>query len=358
MSVRRTALKDVKPSRDTHPGLWLDKYLLEQKDFPGSPKGSGAGARAQTILEASACAIPEGYSQAFARWRESFDDGVLIKEATTTGRLVIGLGNKNVLEMGLRLDHTWGMPFLPGSALKGLASRVAHGQLEGAGWNRPSDAGGLDSGEHHAYLFGNVEQAGAVTFHDAWWKPDPKVTTVPIELDVMTVHHPNYYQKPDRPTPPSDFDSPIPNAFATTFGTFVIVLERRSPEVDRGWLDIAAQLLARGLELEGLGAKTNAGYGRLSIAGLTVGPKSSSPGSGTSALQQVADPAADARMLDAGSAANKLPDLLKKYAALGDESLKLFASAAISKLTEKWLKGKKDKAYVQDLFKAAGRTPP
>jgi len=347
----------VQPRPDTHVGLWLDKYLTEQKDFPGNPAGAGTGARAQTIMEASRCEVPAGYAQAFDRWRGSFSAAeTLMVEATTTGRLVIGLGNKNVLEMGLRLDHTWGMPFLPGSALKGLASRVAHLHLNGDGWKRPGPPGELDAGEFHAFLFGSVEQAGAVIFHDAWWKPDSKVKNVPIELDVMTVHHPKYYQNPDQPEPPSDFDSPIPNAFATTFGTFVVVLEKAFPDVEAGWLAIARDLLARGFQIEGLGAKTNAGYGRLSIAG--AGGATSSGNSSNSAPPRHELPEAEAKLLGPGNAGTKIPDLLKKFKTQGPDALKAFAVAAIGKLTAKWLKDKKDKAYVKDLYIAADMKLP
>jgi CRISPR-associated protein Cmr6 len=38
------------------------------------------------------------------------------------GRLIVGLGGDNVLETGLTLHHTYGVPLIPGNALKGLAA--------------------------------------------------------------------------------------------------------------------------------------------------------------------------------------------------------------------------------------------
>ena len=48
----------------------------------------------------------------------------------TRSRLIIGLGGKGTLEMGITLHHLYGFPYIPGSALKGLArsyglSRIA-----------------------------------------------------------------------------------------------------------------------------------------------------------------------------------------------------------------------------------------
>jgi len=366
MPVLRDALKSLKPQPDTHAGLWLDKYLKHQTGFgekDGKGNDLGAGARAACILEATSRAIPTGYTQAFERWRSSFgDDAHALRhlDAKTTGRLVIGLGSKGVIESGIRLDHTWGMPLLPGSALKGLASRTAHLHLGEPDWNRPMDPAGSDAGNYHGYLFGSTTSAGAILFHDAWWVPDPKQQTVPLELDVMTVHHPKYYQNPEDPEPPSDFDSPIPNAFVTAHGTFHIVVEKAFPEVEDGWLDIAQQLLARGLDLEGLGAKTNAGYGRMVIAGVSSSAStqamSATSVSSAATAPVSSDPAADVALLQAGNAGQRVPELLAKYKAMGEAPLKAFAEAAIKKLTEKWLKDKKDKAYVKDLYLAAGRT--
>lgn len=44
----------------------------------------------------------------------------------TGGRMIIGLGGENVLETGLTLNHTYGTPMIPGTALKGLAAHYCH----------------------------------------------------------------------------------------------------------------------------------------------------------------------------------------------------------------------------------------
>ena len=45
---------------------------------------------------------------------------------STAGRLIVGLGSENVLETGIRLHHTYGLPIIPGSAFKGLAAHYCH----------------------------------------------------------------------------------------------------------------------------------------------------------------------------------------------------------------------------------------
>lgn len=328
---RRATLESVRPSVTSHPGLWLDAYL--DKD----PKQVD-GEKTRTMQEALACRCPPEYRDHFERWRRSFEsasDNALLTTASTDGRLVIGLGNKNVLEVGIRLDHTWGVPVLPGSALKGLASRTAHLDA-GPGWNRPDSASAGETGRYQSYLFGTTENAGAIIFHDAWWDPESKVG--PLELDVMTVHHKDYYQSGG--LPPSDMDSPTPIAFVTTSGTFLIALECRHG-VDPSWLRTALDLIEHGLQHHGLGAKTNAGYGRMSLAAqpatIDVGP----------------DWLAKVEASKAGEVAGLVPLIEKLPPALR----KQIAQAVIAKHKD-LMKAKAGKGYVETLKAMAAGTVP
>src|SRR5690348_10448730 len=51
--------------------------------------------------------------------------------ATTAWRMVVGLGGETVLETDLTLHHLYGIPFIPGSALKGLTRSYVTGEVEG-----------------------------------------------------------------------------------------------------------------------------------------------------------------------------------------------------------------------------------
>jgi CRISPR-associated protein Cmr6 len=268
---RREVLHALTRDSSTHAGLWLDKYLRALR-LPGvekphgmEKKGDEPGEAIRALLEeAASTPVPEGYPAAFARRRaliEALDGGLeggvtRLFTAEARGRIVVGLGTQAVRETNVALLHTWGVPFLPGSALKGLASAAAHGLTGDATWKKEDKE--RAQGEHHALLFGDTERAGCVVFHDAWWIPEPNDTTLPLDLDVMTVHHPDYYRDGD--SAPADWDEPNPIPFLTARGKYLVALS--GPEA---WVLRAGEWLDAGLDALGLGAKTQAGYGRMSL---------------------------------------------------------------------------------------------
>jgi CRISPR-associated protein Cmr6 len=257
MRARRQRLDELRAPRSCHLGLFVDKLLPEQEARSGE---DGRGGKGRHLLEAAtALDVPADYLLAFERRRSLLDAAptsdratVLLGHATTRGRTIVGLGEESVLEVGITLDHTWGVPVLPGSALKGLAASAAHHLVEDEAWRR--------EGSSYRELFGSTDEAGRVSFLDAWWKPGsaPAGGASAVHLDVMTVHHPDYYGKTGRP--PSDTDSPNPISFLTTSGEFLVAVEGPAE-----WCEAAMQLLKLGLDELGIGAKTNAGYGRMSL---------------------------------------------------------------------------------------------
>lgn len=245
------------PPTSAHWGLWLDRYLWGQDS-------EAHGKHINSVVDRPA---PDDYAARFLMWRDGFDDPetYLVLEAEVNGRMIVGLGARGVLEAGIRLDHTWGVPVIPGSSLKGLAGAAAH-QLSPSTdthWKKPetTDAGARPDSDYDI-LFGSTDESGAVRFHDAWWIPESGQGK-PLRRDVMTVHHPEYYQAPANgdPPPPSDTDSPTPIAFVSAVGKYLIVLEGAND----AWRRAAADFLAAGLRDLGIGAKTNAGYGRMTL---------------------------------------------------------------------------------------------
>lgn len=271
MQARRNVVKDLTVSSTTHAGLWWDKYLLEQND-QNDNGDEGVGAKATHIREIAGIAVPQGYREAFDRWQAALKETphTYFATAKVDGRMVIGIGEKGALEVGLRLHHTWGVPYIPGSALKGVAAAAAHKLLKDERWRRDRDAGDL-----HRFLFGTTDAAGAIEFHDALW--DGKGAKLPIHQDVMTVHHAKYYQhggQGEQPAP-SDMDSPNPVAFASVNGSYQVAISARPGVWGEGelseledWVDVALEVLALGLADLGIGAKTNAGYGRIGLGHL------------------------------------------------------------------------------------------
>jgi CRISPR-associated protein Cmr6 len=268
---RRDRLKVIGRDGGTHAGLWLDKYLKELRHPDGkkgedAERGNNQGEALRDLLvEAAGTPIPYGYRAALERrrallgeYRGGVEGGMTrLFTAEARGRLVVGLGTQAIRETNITLLHTWGVPYLPGSALKGVASAAAHRLSGGAPWNKA--AGDVPQGEDHALLFGSTEAAGFVVFHDAWWVPEPHDTSLPLDLDVMTVHHRDYYR--DGKSAPADWDEPNPVAFLTARGKYLVALTG-----PKAWVESAGAWLARGLGELGIGAKTQAGYGRMALS--------------------------------------------------------------------------------------------
>jgi CRISPR-associated protein Cmr6 len=269
MDGRRQAVLRAQAAESTNVGLWLDRFLGPQKPHPKKEKEAELVEFEKRRKEVSKITSAEDYRHTFARREQAlrqtnggFDGGTTrVFMAKATSRIAMGLGQASVWENGMSLSRTWGTPIIPGSALKGLVSAYAarHGNED---WQKPDAADG-QKGRLQALLFGSLDQAGEVTFHDAWW--DPKDGGCPIDRDVLTVHHQDYYRgKPTAPnedTAPADWDDPNPVGFFTSWGEFLVAL---SGPLDA--VNFAAQLLERALAEEGIGAKTNAGYGRMTLA--------------------------------------------------------------------------------------------
>src|SRR5262249_5571079 len=109
----------AKRDQSQHPGLILARYLAEQND-EGRDKRALLAAACKAGRDQSLVAL---YRRAFERWREGLSGVKAEADLRTPAhtRLIVGLGNKGVIEAGLRLHHTYGVPLIPGSALKGLA---------------------------------------------------------------------------------------------------------------------------------------------------------------------------------------------------------------------------------------------
>ena len=254
---RRLALKDVEfPGENTHLGLWLDKFLKS------SDKDDTESKRA-LIREVAGKREPEEYKAFFQRYREALEGvGAELRTAHTLGRLVVGLGGEGVLETSITLHRTYGVPYIPGSALKGLASRFAHLYLEGEAWRR--NLREFKRSKAQEALFGTTEEQGMVVFFDAL----PEPGTWELHPDILNPHHQAY--NAGGQAPPADWDSPIPVPFLSATGTFLLALAP-APVVDPGaarpWLDAAWQILSWALKEEGVGAKTSSGYGRMEVRG-------------------------------------------------------------------------------------------
>jgi len=252
--------------------LLLQRFLA--KDATG-PNGDPAERR-QLLDAAISAARAESlltlYRQAFDRWSDSVKTDACHRtvDLHTAGRLIVGLGSENVLETGIRLHHTYGLPLIPGSAMKGLSSHFCdtvwgqrHLRDLAKDENKSFRREGLDEKrQYHKLLFGTTDDSGVIAFHDAWMLPDG-LREGGILLDVMTPHHPQWQTNE---APPTDFDNPVPVSFLSVTGTFRVGISWAGPPDHpqaTAWTAMALDLLKSALAEWGVGGKTSSGYGRL-----------------------------------------------------------------------------------------------
>ncbi len=250
-----------------HPGLMLARYLVEQNDEGRDKRDLLTDART-ACRDLSLIAL---YRRAFQRWREGLS-GVKAETDLRTppyARLIVGLGNKGVIEVGLRLHHTYGVPLIPGSALKGLAAHYCH-EVYGA-----ADEQYHQGRSYYNLLFGTKDDGGVIRFEDGWIHPD-SLADQGLLADVMAPHHQKWQTEED--VAPTDFESPIPVPFLSVAGCFHVAICWQGPEHAQAeaWTKRAMELLKAALVEWGIGGKTSSGYGQLidsKTEGQTLPPK-------------------------------------------------------------------------------------
>jgi len=290
----RDGLRRIPDSAPAHAGLWLDRMLAEawspgERGWPA--RGDLYRAAVECLDPAAAGARPESavvtYRRVFARFREAVTrprPGTAIEsvELRAASRLLLHTAaHETVTEGSLLLHHTYGVPYLPGSALKGAArSRLlalADRESEAArrdqlrAWadgllgfvrdnGRVASAGGPQEAR---------TQAALVDFLDALWIPDP-ATPRPLALDIVNPHHPDYYtiRRSDGRSLPTDGDSPIPVERLSVAPGARFLLVAEAPADLAAWLRwLVREILVPALAEDGLGAWTSSGYGRLIASG-------------------------------------------------------------------------------------------
>src|SRR5439155_9672329 len=166
-AMRQEIIKlDTRRGRGQHPGLLLQRYLAKPATGEsGDPKEKRD--LLNVAMDASADkALRELYEAAFRRWERSLPELTAANDFEVSDRLIVGLGSENVLETGIRLHHTYGLPVIPGSALKGLSAHYCHevwGQLALAGeapetskrFRRPTAA---EEESYRRYLQGKADR--------------------------------------------------------------------------------------------------------------------------------------------------------------------------------------------------------
>lgn len=250
--LMRSALQPLyRAAKDAHPGL------LIQRGYPIFDNTSEEGRKQKTAHIERICNIPasELYARAFQRWQTATGNKLRFHaiDLALQTRLLIGLTGGGMLETGCAISHSFGVPYIPGSSVKGVVSAFARGTAFGRTHPEICNElfGAEPAGDNPAGL------AGLIAFHDAWWVPQSAPT--PLVQEVVTTHHSDYYGSEGK-TPATDLDSPIPNAQIGVRGSFLFVLEGPS-DGPLAWLHLAGEMLIAAMSNVGVGAKTRSGYG-------------------------------------------------------------------------------------------------
>ena len=219
---------------------------------------------------------------------------VLTLDAIATAPFSTGLGNEHPLENGFAFLNPYGLPYLPGSGIKGVLRQAAR-ELASGDWG---EAQGWDTEKIHLLerqqgqpaielsvldvLFGRETEGGdsdhvrgALSFWDAL----PQIPGDSLTVDIMTPHQSHYYQqKNDRKsgasTSPHDSGAPNPISFLTLapgtgFAFHVacdaVHLERLAPDLahEGRWKRLLSAAFEHAFEWLGFGAKTAVGYGAM-----------------------------------------------------------------------------------------------
>lgn len=245
ISLMRKSLKKLISGNleDSHAGLLMQRGLTE---WDKDDKQAKAGL-IEKIVKIPAPKEGSLYALAFKRWVQATSDTGRFAALTAgiSGRLYTGLNSAGTLETGISTHHTYGMPFIAGSSVKGIARSHA-------------ESLGLDKA-YLTVLFGDDSdsgslKSGALVWHDAWFIP---ASTRPFAAEIITTHHQDYYngKQPEA----DEMESPIPNQQIATQGSFYFVIE--SAPGAQAWAEYAQNLLFQALQTQGAGSKTASGYG-------------------------------------------------------------------------------------------------
>lgn len=276
--VRDSIAPLIHKATDGHAGLLMQRGLQVWEESAKEDK--------QDLISLLGSIQPsELYLLAFNRWLKlTYQDDSSKNSnshfasigAQIEGRLFTGLSTGGTLETGATTHHSYGMPMLPGSAVKGAVRNYAESlfvQKDASGQAILDENGRtkIDPAMQDILniLFGTDENAieqnaGYLIWHDAWWVPPltqqgtlaRKDDARPFVGEIVTVHHQKYYSGVSGWEEALDMESPIPNQQIAIQGGFYFVIEGE-PQ----WVQFAKQLLENMLQQFGMGAKGAAGYG-------------------------------------------------------------------------------------------------
>ena len=267
------------------PGMRFGLFVkLWTPDFQLADKTEALREAAQLTLQdrQTMAALLERQSGIAEPLRQS---GQLLRiDAKAVAPFTTGLGNEHPLENGFSFLNPYGLPYLPGSGVKGVLRQAARELASGDwgerhGWDN-SEQFTLVCGKDHIQLtmldvlFGKQSRdretehvRGALRFWDVF----PQIPGNNLAVEVMTAHQAHYLQGSDTPHEsgqpnPINFLTVPPGAeFHFHIQCDQPFLARVAPELaaSEAWQPLLTAALGHAFEWLGFGAKTAVGYGAM-----------------------------------------------------------------------------------------------
>ena len=207
--------------------------------------------------------------------------------AQLEARLAINLSDSLIQNAGISLDRLFGLPVIPGSAVKGVCRHAALAELKTA--KKDDDKRRLSRLFQQVFGTSSVDFApgrggrakGGELADYVQYLEDPERNTVKgcidflsahpvnaarITVDLTTVHYPDYYHSGE--TEDLSLEKPRPNPFPVVEQgvrfAFCLVANRLASNPEEP-LAAASRWLSTALTTQGMGAKTASGYGWFSL---------------------------------------------------------------------------------------------
>ncbi len=264
--ARRNVLRNAGWSEMAQPNpSLLFSTGLEQQETGGEHVGR------EKLLDLLCKLVAPGvYKSSYESWEAGLkaDPNTVVWNQTLAGRMVLGLGDENVLEAGLRFEQPYGMPTIPGSSVKGVFRSFVcdrYGEQPGSPWypgdlkRRRRDQRTPDMGAAFRVVFGDFDEATYLQFFDARWvpgsNPDQNRRGSPFVRGILTCHHMDYYGGQNKP--PADYDDPNPVSFLAVTGKFTFAVRGPNPS----WAKRVSAGIQEALATQGIGGKTRTGFG-------------------------------------------------------------------------------------------------
>jgi CRISPR-associated protein Cmr6 len=246
---------------DAPPGHRYRLYLKFWNNIDFSPTGNAKLAALRQV-----CTLPEHSKKlmkALAERSKAPDSETTLSiPAVSISPFATGLGWEHPNENGFAFLDPYGLPYLPGSGVKGVLRQAARELAEGefgdtGGWTKPVIIA----------LFGSDDtdnpSQGALRF----WDVIPVLAGDKLEVDILNPHYGEYYRGNSTP---HDAGQPVPVFFLTVppkshfyFRVDLIAPSRLSEDLRKDWKDLLQAAFEHAFDWLGFGAKTAVGYGAM-----------------------------------------------------------------------------------------------